>query len=258
MDPRGASRAAAFAAVSLAAALTLALWQRRLSRRRSTRKKASNSSREGQELPEWIANAAAAMPCLDAPGGGRELDKQAVHDLRRELFCPGQSVSYANSDPLMVVRGRGSKLFDEAGNAFLDTRNNVGHLGHSHPAVVAAVARQAAAINTNTRYLHPNHVRLAAKLLEKCPAPLDRVFFVNSGSEANDLALRLARAATGKKDVIVVEHAYHGHTSEVCLRGGVVSLIVGRGLLHPPPPRAAAAAAAAVLTRWWCGRGATD
>ena len=80
MDPRGASRAAAFAAVSLAAALTLALWQRRLSRRRSTRKKASSSSREGQELPEWIANAAAAMPCLDAPGGGGE-----VCDPQKEL-----------------------------------------------------------------------------------------------------------------------------------------------------------------------------
>ena len=94
-------------------------------------------------------------------------------------------------------------------------RNNVGHVGHSHPRVVEAVAAQAAAINTNTRYLHPNVVALAERLLERCPAPLARVFFVNSGSEANDLALRLARASTGKRDVVCVDHAYHGHTAEV-------------------------------------------
>ena len=170
------------------------------------------------DLPAWLAAKHHEAPCYDDPRGGGEkdaLDKAAILSMRREHCSAAQSVSYANRDPLLIVRGRGSKLYDEAGKEYLDTRNNVGHVGHSHPRVVAAVAAQAAAINTNTRYLHPNHVRLAHALLKRCPRPLERVFFVNSGSEANDLALRLARTYTGKRDVIVVEDAYHGHTGDV-------------------------------------------
>lgn len=136
---------------------------------------------------------------------------------RQRDFCSAQTVSYANVDPLLVVSGRGSRLFDESGRAFLDTRNNVCHVGHAHPTVANAVADQVATLNTNTRYLHPHVCALARKLLSTMPAPLSDgvVFFVNSGSEANDLALRLARSrnagqAAGR--VIVVDHAYHGHT----------------------------------------------
>lgn len=131
------------------------------------------------------------------------------------MTCAAQSISYANTDPLMMVRAKGTRMYDERGRCFLDTRNNVCHVGHAHPAVVRAVAAQAAAINTNTRYLHPNLVHLAELLLSKCPAPLAKVFFVNSGSEANDLAIRLARAHTGNRGMVVVDHAYHGHTVEV-------------------------------------------
>ena len=96
-----------------------------------------------------------------------------------------------------------------------DTRNNVCHVGHQHPKVVKAVQQQVAFLNTNTRYLHPNVACLASRLVQLLPDPLEVVFFVNSGSEANDLALRLARAHGGNKNTIVVDRAYHGHTLAV-------------------------------------------
>lgn len=149
----------------------------------------------------------------------RLLDKAVLLAQRQRDFCPAQSISYANTDPLLVVGGHGARLVDEQGRVFLDTRNNVCHVGHAHPAVAAAVSAQVAALNTNTRYLHPNVCELARKLLDTMPAPLSDgvVFFVNSGSEANDLALRLARAANkrGSTRTLVVEHAYHGHTTSV-------------------------------------------
>ena len=100
------------------------------------------------------------------------------------------------------------------GDTYLDTRNNVAHVGHSHVHVVQAIQRQVARLNTNTRYLHPNMALLADRLIAMLPGnELDQVFFCNSGSEANDLALRLARAyAKGCENTIVVERAYHGHT----------------------------------------------
>jgi ethanolamine-phosphate phospho-lyase len=103
-------------------------------------------------------------------------------------------------------------LIDESGESYLDTRNNVAHCGHSHPCIVKAVQEQVAQLNTNTRYLHPNVATLGQRLVNLLPAPLEIVFFVNSGSEANDLALRLARVYTRSKNTIVVEGSYHGHT----------------------------------------------
>ena len=145
----------------------------------------------------------------------RGLDKAQLLAERRRHFCAAQSISYANTDPLLIVSGHGATLVDEAGRRFLDTRNNVAHVGHAHPAVAAAVAEQVATLNTNTRYLHPNVCALAKKLLATMPAPLSDgvVFFVNSGSEANDLAVRLARAFNPRSELtLVVDHAYHGHT----------------------------------------------
>jgi 4-aminobutyrate aminotransferase-like enzyme len=132
--------------------------------------------------------------------------------LRKTKLSPSLSLSYENSGPLMILRGQGSRLMDQNGGSYLDTRNNVAHVGHCHPKVVAAVQDQVAHLNTNTRYLHPNICLLAERLLRLFPSPLEVVFFVNSGSEANDLALRLARAKTGCKNAIVMDHAYHGHT----------------------------------------------
>lgn len=140
------------------------------------------------------------------------LSKDQVAQLRSQHFSKSVSVSYANSGPLMIVKGQGSKLIDESAVEYLDTRNNVAHVGHSHPHVVQAIQTQVATLNTNTRYLHPNISMLASRLTAMFPDPLTKVFFVNSGSEANDLALRLARAYTRSENTIVVDGAYHGHT----------------------------------------------
>lgn len=143
------------------------------------------------------------------------LTKEEIYTLRKRHFSKAQSISYENTSPLLIVKGERQRLFDEAGVSYLDTRNNVGHVGHANPKVAAAVAAQVTQLNTNTRYLHPNISRLAEKLTATMPEELSVVFFVNSGSEANDLAMRLARAHTGNDDFVVVEHAYHGHTTAV-------------------------------------------
>ena len=136
------------------------------------------------------------------------------------------SVSYKT--PLHISHGYKSRLVDINGVEYLDTRNNVAHCGHNHPEIVAAVSYQMKQLQTNTRYLHPNASLLAKKLSDLLPGSLSKVFFVNSGSEANDLALRLARAYslqqqskqmndnpsqhTRKDHIITIDHAYHGHT----------------------------------------------
>jgi 4-aminobutyrate aminotransferase-like enzyme len=103
-------------------------------------------------------------------------------------------------------------LYDEDGRRYLDLVNNVCHVGHCHPYVVAAATQQMAELNTNTRYLHDNLAEYALRLTGTFPEPLEVCFFANSGTEANDLALRLARAHTGSKEIIVLDHAYHGHS----------------------------------------------
>ncbi|MDX1645025.1 MAG: aminotransferase class III-fold pyridoxal phosphate-dependent enzyme, partial [Thermoanaerobaculia bacterium] len=132
---------------------------------------------------------------------------------RRRLLGPSLRLSYR--EPLEVVRGEGAYLFDAAGRRYLDLVNNVAHVGHCHPRVVEAGCRQMARLNTNTRYLDAIRLDYAARLLATLPADLDTCFFVCSGSEANDLALRLARAATGRRGVLVVDTAYHGNLTSL-------------------------------------------
>ncbi|MGH6934306.1 MAG: aminotransferase class III-fold pyridoxal phosphate-dependent enzyme [Dongiaceae bacterium] len=136
-------------------------------------------------------------------------DKDQLRALRDRHLSPSLSLSYAA--PLKIVRGAGQFLYDEGGRPWLDMVNNVAHVGHCHPRVVKAGQDQMAVLNTNTRYLHDNVVEYARRLTETLPAPLNVCFFVNSGSEANDLALRLARAHTGRRDILVVDVAYHGN-----------------------------------------------
>lgn len=127
----------------------------------------------------------------------------------------GPSLSIAYSEPLKIVRGQGQYLYDQRGRPFLDLVNNVCHVGHCHPRVVAAGQHQMGLINTNTRYLYDGLTEYAERLCATLPAPLNTCFFVNSGSEANELALRLAMTHTGQRDFIVVDGAYHGHTSKL-------------------------------------------
>ena len=139
------------------------------------------------------------------------LPKKALLAGREMYLGPSLSISYQK--PLEIVRGWRQYLYDENGRAYLDVVNNVCHVGHGHPRVVKALSQQAAVLNTNTRYLHPNIVRYAERLLALFPEPLEVCYFVCSGSEANELALRLARTYTGAQDMIVVDGAYHGNTA---------------------------------------------
>ena len=158
-----------------------------------------------------VRHACGLRPSTVTPIGGRAWSRQELVQARERLV--GQSLSLAYDTPLEIVRGRGQFLFDENGRAFLDCVNNVCHVGHSHPRVVEAQAAQAALLNTNTRYLHPHLVEYAERLRATLPDPLNVCFFVNSGSEANELAVRIARTYTGRRDAIVVDGAYHGNTA---------------------------------------------
>jgi len=145
-----------------------------------------------------------------APGHVPQRSNADILRLRRQVLNPTLSVSY--NEPLKIVRGEGIHLYDQYGQPYLDMVNNVCHVGHCHPHVVAAGQAQMAQLNTNTRYLHDNIVEYALRLTATLPAALSVVFLTNSGTEANDLALRLARAHTRAQGVIVVDHAYHGHS----------------------------------------------
>ncbi len=137
-------------------------------------------------------------------------EKAELLTLRREFLGPNLSLAYR--EPLKITRGAGQYLYDENGAAYLDCVNNVCHVGHCHPRVVRAGQRQMEILNTNTRYLHDNVIAYAQRLTATLPAPLSVCFFTNSGSEANELALRLARTYTRRRDVVCLDHAYHGNT----------------------------------------------
>jgi len=130
---------------------------------------------------------------------------------RRRLISPSLTLSYRQ--PLHIVRGTMQYLFDQTGRRYLDGYNNVPHVGHCHPEVVSAATKQMALLNTNTRYLHETLEQYAESLTSTLPEPLRMCFFVNSGSEANELALRLARVHTQSTDLIVLNGAYHGNTT---------------------------------------------
>jgi 4-aminobutyrate aminotransferase-like enzyme len=127
----------------------------------------------------------------------------------------GHNLSVAYRDPVKIVRGWRQYLYDDEGRRFVDAYNNVPHVGHCHPRVVEAGTAQMRVLNTNTRYLNDLLVDYAKRLLGTMPAPLDVCYFVNSASEANELALRLARTYTGGSDVIVLDAAYHGNTTSL-------------------------------------------
>ncbi len=142
----------------------------------------------------------------------KQPEKAALLAKRKQRIGGNLSVSYSRN-PLNIVRGSMQYLYDETGRAFIDAYNNVPHVGHAHPRVVRAVSEQLAVLNTNTRYLQDQLFRYADALTAQLPAELSVCYFVASGSEANELALRLARAYTGARELIVMDAAYHGHTS---------------------------------------------
>ncbi len=166
--------------------------------------------------PTPLAGLPAGTPTSVAPAEGAVLRKRILTEKRKTVLGSSLSLSYA--DPVHVVRGVGAYLYDDTGRRYLDTVNNVPHVGHANPRVAGAIARQSRVLNTNTRYLHSEIVALADELLAHFPDPLEVVFLVCSGSEANELALRMARSHTGNDGVVCVEGGYHGNT------GGLVEI----------------------------------
>ncbi len=128
----------------------------------------------------------------------------------------GRNLSISYKKPLKIVKGALQYLYDDKGGTFIDCVNNVSHVGHCHPVVVRAMQKQIATLNTNTRYLHDALVAYGRALTRTLPSQLSVCYFTNSGSEANDLAIRMSRHFTKQKDVIVLDHAYHG-TSTVAM-----------------------------------------
>jgi len=176
-------------------------------------------------------------------GDSPTLPDAALPQRRSERLGANLSLSYQR--PLHIVRGHLQYLYDHEGRRYLDAVNNVPHVGHQHERVVRAGQRQMAVLNTNTRYLHPNIVALSEALLATLPPELEVCYFVNSGSEANELALRMARTATGRQDTLVVEAGYHGNTA-ACIavssykfdgRGGFGALPYIHRLPLPDPYR---------------------
>jgi 4-aminobutyrate aminotransferase-like enzyme/Ser/Thr protein kinase RdoA (MazF antagonist)/murein DD-endopeptidase MepM/ murein hydrolase activator NlpD len=162
---------------------------------------------------EICPNPAALLNLTDDAICYQPTSKASILQGRQEKF--GKNLKLTYSDPVMFVRGWKHHLFDEWGRPYLDSYNNVPHVGHAHPRIQAIAADQLKRMNSNTRYLHPAQIKFADKILSKMPDHLDVVFFVNSGTEANELALRLARAKTGGKDMVTPNHGYHGNTTGV-------------------------------------------
>ncbi|MFS4581598.1 aminotransferase class III-fold pyridoxal phosphate-dependent enzyme [Phaeobacter sp. C3_T13_0] len=168
------------------------------------------------DLVLWNALCPNPAPLLNLPNAKvryKPTEKSTILDGRRNHF--GRNLSLTYSDPVMLMRGWKHHLFDEWARPYLDAYNNVPHVGHAHPRIQAVAADQLKRMNSNTRYLHPAQTSFAEKILSKMPDHLDVCFFVNSGTEANELALRLARAHTGAKGMVSPDHGYHGNTTGV-------------------------------------------
>ena len=154
---------------------------------------------------------APAMWSREMSAADEAISTQDLIARRNRLLGPAYRLFY--DQPVQFVRGEGVWLYDAAGHRYLDAYNNVASVGHCHPHVVQAIARQAAVLNTHTRYLHETVLDFAEKLLATFPPQIGHVMFTCTGSEANDLALRVARTCTGGTGFIVTANAYHGVTS---------------------------------------------
>ena len=174
----------------------------------------SVSNRPAWALLEKLASFPADWPCevfrrVCGYSAGARTSASLAESRRRSL---GPSLSLSYSEPLHIIRGWRQYLYDAGGRAYLNCVNNVAHVGHAHPRVNEAAARQMARLNTNTRYLHEHLAEYIERLTAMLPPQLCVAYLVCSGSEANELALRLARAHTGRSRLFVLDAAYHGNT----------------------------------------------
>lgn len=173
---------------------------------------------QGSVAPSEFTARSALNPCpaallnlADEAVQWRDPATPAMQARRQARSAANLRLSYA--EPFHPVRGWRHLLYDAEGRTYLDAYNNVPHVGHCHPRVVAAAGRQMRLLSTNTRYLYGSWLDYADRLVAQLPPPLAVCFFLNSGSEANELALRLARAHTGGRDMLVMDHGYHGNTT---------------------------------------------
>ena len=170
-----------------------------------------------------------AMINAYAAGGSADLSPEDEALIARREHALGPAYRLFYQTPVHFVRGEGVWLFDPDGEAYLDVYNNVASVGHCHPHVVAALARQAAILNTHTRYLNEIVVAYAERLLAKFPSELSNIMFTCTGSEANDLAIRIVKAFTGGTGFIVTEDAYHGVTEAVAALSPSLGHLVNLG-----------------------------
>lgn len=161
--------------------------------------------------------------------------ERALIERRQRLLGGAYRLFYRK--PVHLVRGRGQYLWDAEGHRYLDVYNNVASIGHSHPHVIEAVTRQMSSLNTHTRYMHETILDYSERIMATMPSPVDRAMYMCTGSEANDLAVRVARLYTGGRGIIVTREAYHG-TSE--LTSGL-SPALGSGQRLSPEARTVAA-----------------
>ena len=185
-----------------------------------------------KEAETWLSISPDPLPFFPkTPPPPQQQTAEKILDIRKKNIGKSLSISYQH--PLHIVRGFGQYLYDTSGRRYLDTVNNVAHVGHQHPRVVRAAQRQIAVLNTNTRYLHENIALFAEELLETFPPELSVPHFVNSGSEANELALRMVKACTGQKDMVAIEVGYHGNTG-ACIEVSSYKF-AGKGGQGAPP-----------------------
>ena len=158
--------------------------------------------------------------------------------LQRRTRLLGPNVRLFYDQPLHLVRGQGTRVWDEAGRKYLDCYNNVPHVGHCHPRVSEAIARQVAILNSHTRYFHDGILDYVERLVATFGPHITSAIMVCSGSEANDVALRMAQAATGKTGIIATDHTYHGNTTAVSQLSTTLPPVGGHGthVAHVPAP----------------------
>jgi len=163
-------------------------------------------------------------------------NKETLFHKRESLIQQSQEYYYKN--PINLVRGWKQYLYDENGQVYLDAINNVAHVGHSHPKISSSACKQFKKLNTNARFLYKENIEYAEKILKYFPPSLQTIFFTCTGSEANDLALRLARCYTNENDIIVIDGEYHGNTTAVdeistCLMDNPTASKSKRSFTHP-------------------------
>ena len=161
---------------------------------------------------------------------------ETLSQRRTRLLGPNVRLFY--DQPLHLVRGEGTWVWDAEGRRYLDCYNNVPHVGHAHPRVTEAIARQAGQLNTHTRYLHAGILDYVERLVGTMGPEITSAIMVCTGSEANDVALRMAQAVTGKTGIIATDHTYHGNTSAVSQLSTTMPPIGGHGahVAHVPAP----------------------